>query len=222
MLLIHIVWNTSLIILYDMTSTNPAAVILNESEVFWVTLIFHIHICIQYTIWHISEVLCNTQHPSISPWKCKHSLTVLTWVDSKSLVEGGDNLAKTHEKWHRSTQICNYYPKMKKLNQWPPKPLNIDIGQSFLLREVAQCQKNSKTAAGVKKKWQLLEKYTSRTLSTMYKRCIGTNWNLRFCQCSPWSSIPSLALGFPPPPRNPAVLVRGEISIMLTNFLVLD
>ena len=40
-------------------------------------------------------------------------------------------MAKTHEKWHRSTQICNYYRKMNKLNPWPPKPLNIDIGQSF-------------------------------------------------------------------------------------------
>ena len=27
--------------------------------------------------------------------------------------------------------MSNYCPKSKKLNPWPPKPLNIDIGQSF-------------------------------------------------------------------------------------------
>ena len=27
--------------------------------------------------------------------------------------------------------VSNYCPKSKKLNPWPPKPLNIDIGQSF-------------------------------------------------------------------------------------------
>ena len=27
--------------------------------------------------------------------------------------------------------VSNYCPKSKKINPWPPKPLNIDIGQSF-------------------------------------------------------------------------------------------
>ena len=27
--------------------------------------------------------------------------------------------------------LCNYCPKLKKLNPSPPKPLNIDIGQSI-------------------------------------------------------------------------------------------
>ena len=27
--------------------------------------------------------------------------------------------------------LCNYCPKLEKLNPWPPKPLNIHIGQSF-------------------------------------------------------------------------------------------
>ena len=27
--------------------------------------------------------------------------------------------------------VSNYCPKSKNLNPWPPKPLNIDIGQSF-------------------------------------------------------------------------------------------
>ena len=43
-------------------------------------------------------------------------------------IAGGDNWTKKHGKYH---YVSNYCTKSKKLNPWPPKPLNIDTGQSF-------------------------------------------------------------------------------------------
>ena len=41
--------------------------------------------------------------------------------------------------------MCNYCPKLEKLNPWPPKPLNIGIRQSFKSSGSIQSKKNRST-----------------------------------------------------------------------------
>ena len=43
--------------------------------------------------------------------------------------------------------VSNYCPKSKKLNPWPPKPLNIDIGQSFPTSGSIESFKKSRATA---------------------------------------------------------------------------
>ena len=43
--------------------------------------------------------------------------------------------------------MCNYCPKLKKLDLWPPKPLNIDIGQSFNSNGSIETLKKSRSTA---------------------------------------------------------------------------
>ena len=43
--------------------------------------------------------------------------------------------------------VSNYCPKSKKLNPWPPKPLNIDIGQSFPTSGSIESFKKSRSTA---------------------------------------------------------------------------
>ena len=46
--------------------------------------------------------------------------------------------------------MCNYCPKLKKLNPWPPKPLNIGIRQSFNSSGSTQSpKKNGATATSL-------------------------------------------------------------------------
>ena len=43
--------------------------------------------------------------------------------------------------------LCNYCLKLKKLNPWPPKPLNIDIGQSLYSSRYVESKKKSHASA---------------------------------------------------------------------------
>ena len=42
--------------------------------------------------------------------------------------------------------LCNYCPKLKKFNWWPPKPQNIDIGQSFFCKQNHSKSKQARKA----------------------------------------------------------------------------
>ena len=50
--------------------------------------------------------------------------------------------------------MCNYCPKLEKLNPWPPKPLNIGIGQSF--NSSGSTQSPKKTGPQQHYFWQFL------------------------------------------------------------------
>ena len=83
----------------------------------------------------------NLIHESIGP----HFL--LNRWGSQSKVAGGDNWAKSMENDIGRQYVSNYCPKSKKLNPWPPKPLNIDIGQSFPTSGSIESFKKSRSTA---------------------------------------------------------------------------
>ena len=81
--------------------------------------------------------------------------------------------------------MCNYCPKLEKLNPWPPKPLNIGIGQSFNSSGSTQSpKKNGVTAtlllsnlANIDQK--VLWKQRKESLPTIF--CVlFFNWQISF------------------------------------------